>query len=208
MAGRVSPRQASYFSLLRQRNLTKRKATRSLGPCAALWATCAARRRRKFQKLVCCAAFGQLKFLSVPSCAAQPSQDGFKAKNRNRGAERAKRVLRNLAVGISSPTPSVCAEERRARRIRARDCLSRRRVRARPRLDRAPQGARSAAKGRRQQGRLSFGYFSLAKQRTSASPAGARPGLVVKGAATNSSEASTLRQAQPEQPSSSISLLI
>ena len=31
-------------------------------------------------------------------------------------------------------------------------------------------------RGRRLQGRLSFGYFSLAKQRTSTSPAGARPG--------------------------------
>jgi len=39
------------------------------------------------------------------------------------------------------PHPSVCAEERRSRRIRDRDCLSRRRVRARPRLDRAPQVA-------------------------------------------------------------------
>ena len=36
---------------------------------------------------------------------------------------------------------------------------------------------RSNAKGSQTVGRLSFGYFSLAKQRTSTSPAGARPGL-------------------------------
>ena len=115
-----------------------------------------------------------------PSALLGPARTGLGQRNRERGAERAKRVLRNLAVGISSPTPSVCAEERRARRIRARDCLSRRRVRARPRLDRAPQGARSAAKGRRQQGRLSFGDFSLAKQRKVTSRR-ATPGLLAKG---------------------------
>jgi hypothetical protein len=48
------------------------------------------------------------------------------------------------------PNPCECADERRFRRIRDRDCLSRRRVRAGPRLDRAPQVARSAAEGRRQ----------------------------------------------------------
>ena len=47
----------------------------------------------------------------------------------------------------SIPHPSVCAEERRARRIRDRDCLSRRRVRARPRLDRAPQVALRSVSG-------------------------------------------------------------
>ncbi len=36
---------------------------------------------------------------------------------------------------------------------------------ARPRLDRAPQVARSEAKGRRHQGRLFLGYFLLAKQK-------------------------------------------
>ena len=40
---RVSPRRASYFSLLRQRNLTKRKASRSQGRCAI---PCAARVKR------------------------------------------------------------------------------------------------------------------------------------------------------------------
>ena len=37
------------------------------------------------------------------------------------------------------PHPSGWAEERRSKRIRARDCLRRSRVRARPRVDRAPQ---------------------------------------------------------------------
>jgi hypothetical protein len=47
----------------------------------------------------------------------------------------------------SFPTPCGCAEERRARRIRAHACLSRRRVCMRPRLDRAPQVAPERSAG-------------------------------------------------------------
>ncbi len=63
------------------------------------------------------------------------------------------------------PHPSGWAEERRQKRIRARDCLSRRRVRARPRFCRAPQVARSEAKGPGLSGRLFFGDFLLATQK-------------------------------------------
>ena len=49
--------------------------------------------------------------------------------------------------------------------IRAARCLSRRRVCADPRFCHSPQVARSEAQGPRQPGRLSFAYFSLAKQR-------------------------------------------
>jgi hypothetical protein len=44
-AGRGCP-AASNFLLLRQKKVTKEKATRSLGPCASLRATCGARLRR------------------------------------------------------------------------------------------------------------------------------------------------------------------
>ncbi|MBG6074434.1 hypothetical protein IWX85_000241 [Polaromonas sp. CG_9.11] len=49
--------------------------------------------------------------------------------------------------------------------IRAARCLSRRRVCADPRFSWRSKVARSAAQGPRQPGRLSFAYFSLAKQR-------------------------------------------
>ena len=49
--------------------------------------------------------------------------------------------------------------------IRAARCLSRRRVCADPRFSACSQVARSEAQGPRQPGRLSFAYFSLAKQR-------------------------------------------
>ncbi len=44
-----------------------------------------------------------------------------------------------------------------------------------PRRNRAPQVARSEAEGRRQQGRLFFGYFLLAKQKKVARPPGRVP---------------------------------
>ena len=49
--GRVSPRRARYFSLLRQRKVPKRKASRIRRPCATLRARCVARDRREAQKL-------------------------------------------------------------------------------------------------------------------------------------------------------------
>ena len=76
-AGRDSPRRATYFSLLRQRNLRKRKATRSLGPCASLRATCAARLRRGSAELACGSDSCGPDPASI--CAARPSQDGWGA---------------------------------------------------------------------------------------------------------------------------------
>ena len=66
------------------------------------------------------------------------------------------------------PCPSGCAEERRVWRIRARVCLS---DAQRRELSETPSNPSTAGcpvakrRGRRQWGRLSFGYFSLAKQR-------------------------------------------
>ena len=75
---------------------------------------------------------------------------------------------------LGSPIPSGCAEERRRRRDQGRSCLSEASS-ADPRLRRAPQVARSEAKGRRQQGRLFFAYFLLAKQKKVSRPPGRDP---------------------------------
>ena len=76
----------------------------------------------------------------------------------------------------------VCRRTHALRHLARRSCLTgapskreRREFFGAPQL-RASQVARSEAKGHGQQGRLSFGYFSLAKQRTSTSAAGPRPG--------------------------------
>ena len=88
--------------------------------------------------------------------------------------------------------PSGCAEERSGRgepeqrsmlRLRALTrcgCLNgalqaRSEFRSAPR-PRAPQAARSEAKGRSQRGRLFFGYFLLARQKKVTAPPGAHPG--------------------------------
>ena len=120
--------------------------------------------------------------LSVWPCAPRRSQKGGGFGSGYGIGLRRGRALRVLAsphwywFSVSvSPHPSGWAEERRQKRIRARDCLSRRRVRARPRFCRAPQAARSEAKGPRPSGRLSFGYFSLATQRKVPRPPGRDP---------------------------------
>ncbi len=79
---------------------------------------------------------------------------------------RALRVLAGARLRSRSPTPSVCAEERRFSRIRAGDCLS---VASSSPTPAGPSTAgcpRSESEGgRRQQGRLFFAYFLLAKQK-------------------------------------------
>ena len=85
----------------------------------------------------------------------------------------------NGPSGCWAPTP-LCMRRGAQRPADQGSRLSERsaaqRVRARPRWTRAPQVARSEAQGRRQWGRLSFGYFSLAKQRKVPRPPGRNPG--------------------------------
>ncbi len=84
----------------------------------------------------------------------------------NADAGRRGSALRDLAGTRSRvPHPSVCAEERRSRRTRTGDCLSV--ASSSP----APAGPSTAGcpgakrRGRRQQGRLFFGDFLLARQK-------------------------------------------
>ena len=83
------------------------------------------------------------------------------------------------AAALLTPVPrvpSVCAEERSGWRIRARDCLSE------ASSSETPPAASTAGcpvakrRGRRQWGRLSFAYFSLARQRKVGRPPGRNPG--------------------------------
>ena len=125
-AGRGCP-AASNFLLLRQKKVTKEKATRSLGPSAALRATCGARFRRGPAKL----AFGSdnagpdplVSALLGPARTGQSGTEYQKTKKTNTNKDTLWRVL--VSSGIRywyflSPPPCVCAEERRFRRIRDR----------------------------------------------------------------------------------------
>ena len=76
------------------------------------------------------------------------------------------------------PHPSGWAAERRSKRVRSRDCLSRRRVRARPRFYRAPQVARSEAQGPRPSGRLFLCLLSFWRRKKKVSCRRATPGLL------------------------------
>ena len=124
--GRVSPRRARHLFFASPKKSTQKKGDPQSGPlrgslrCSKgteILETCRLRRLRT----------SKIFIRPLLRCSAQPERVWGK-RNRNRGAERAKRVQRSLAVGIgclySFPLPSVCAEERRSRRIRARDCLS------------------------------------------------------------------------------------
>ena len=97
-------------------------------------------------------------------CFARPRLRSAWRLHPRDGAERSKGPC-----GCSVPRcPSGCAEERRVWRIRARVCLS---DAQRRELSETPPNPSTAGcpvakrRGRRQWGRLSFGYFSLAKQR-------------------------------------------
>ena len=137
--GRVSARRPTYFLLLRQKKVSKEKASRRPDPFGVL---CAARCPGEVRKLVRFAAFEHANFLSPRPCAAQ---SGLTAKERE-------------------PKPFWLCRGAQRRADQGCACLSEASLR-RPRPTRAPQVARSEAEGHSQQGRLSFGYFSLAKQR-------------------------------------------
>ena len=119
---------ASNFLLLRQKKVTKEKATRSLGPYASLRATCGARLRRGLAqtrlRLKQARSLIRLRLRSSAQPGRGNRERGQKTKKTNANKDTPWRVLVVFGIGIPSPTPCVCAEERRFRRIRDRDCLS------------------------------------------------------------------------------------
>ena len=76
---------------------------------------------------------------------------------------------------VPSPLPSGCAEERSVSRIRARPCLSEASLGETPRNASTTGCPFATRRGRRQWGRLFFGYFLLAKQKKVARPPGRVP---------------------------------
>ena len=79
LVGRVSPRWASYFLLLRQKKVTKEKATPLFAtPELRFGATCAARETGEGRKL---AALKHASFLSPSRCAARRNQKGLGGKS-------------------------------------------------------------------------------------------------------------------------------
>jgi len=93
-----------------------------------------------------------------------------------RDAQRAVTVLGFAERSDGSPRPSGCAEERRAQRIRACDCLSAASSSKTP-LSPSTAGCPERSAGTQAVGSPSLWLLSLGEARESDSPAGARPGL-------------------------------
>jgi hypothetical protein len=184
VASRVSARRPRYFSLLRQRKVPKRKATR-----VRLSLRCAKGNLR------CSQQAGSLQTrLSPQTCNLLFPPVAPLLGTRTREGEEASPRFASVGGVSSSPIPSLrwckapaaapapsaphlpCrrAEERSGGRMKQAACLSEASLQtARPM--RAPQGARSAAEGHAYQGRLSLAYVSLAKQRKVRRPPGRDP---------------------------------
>ena len=115
----LSPRRATYFSLLRQRNLRKRKATLvSAQVCNAQAGSGWDSKAVSCQSIaiIFIAAYAHIDWArGLNGSINRPFEDCCKQETRDD----------RFRCCIYSSTPSVCAEERRARRIRARDCLRR-----------------------------------------------------------------------------------
>ncbi|RZL87937.1 MAG: hypothetical protein EOP82_24580 [Variovorax sp.] len=155
----MSPRQATHFLLLRQKKVSKEKAT----PLSASLRFAPGNLR--------CSLFGAHR------------GEWFGPSLRGRWKSNSPHTLQVRAMARTCSIPSARAEERSFRRKEGRACLSEASLRG-PRLERAPQVARSEAQGRAQWGRLSFAYFSLARQRKVSRLPGRHPGSGFRTTAT------------------------
>ena len=200
VAGRVSPRRATHFSLLRQRKVSKRKASRMRRPCGhtALLGLGGVRANSPSAQTRAPLIRPALRYSPThnggePGTAAVAQPDTiFKPYTQQNCYEKSS-YLRKLCLrkwhfsspilpthgaerskGVFSPLPFCMRRGAQLGADQGRACLSEASLHA-PRLKRAPQVARSAAEGRRQQGRLLFAYFLLATQEKVSRPPGRDP---------------------------------
>jgi hypothetical protein len=184
LAGRGCP-AATHFSLLRQRKVSKRKATRSLGPYASLRATCGARSKRGLAKL----AFGSNNASPDPlgSALLGPARTGQsgsgagtkdKETNTNTNKDTPRRVLVDFGVrlfGIPSPHPLWMRRGAQGQTDQGWRCLS---EAQRSAFSQTPAGPSTAGCPQRSGGTQQPGSpfllltFLLAKQKKSELPPG------------------------------------
>ena len=183
--GRVSPRLATHFLLLRQKKVSKEKASRSPGRCAV---PCAARAERGRAELACGSDNARpdplaaallspaTRQVSGTGSDAQPPEGVPLTQN---AADLAQSVRHRCPLEDVAPIAhpgvySLFAVMRwrvaQGQADQGWRCLSEASS-ARPRLVRATQRTRRAAHS----ARLSFAYFSLAKQRKVGRPPGRDP---------------------------------
>jgi hypothetical protein len=157
---------ATHFSLLRQRKVSKRKATRLSGSlrCASGNLRCPRKTGQSGTKSKQPnSRHAHVLFLDATNSIARCTGGAY-----SNGTFYAQaRVFASAFESVPVPDSPVLAGPVMTGKsgIRAARCLSRRRVCADPPFFQSSQVARSAAQGPRQPGRLFFGHFLLAKQK-------------------------------------------
>ena len=171
-------RRRSHLSLLRQRNVTQRKASRSRRPCAALRLRCVARSERGPARTRCAQTVAGPDPPS-PALLADTTRRGCGSGHPTPARLRRARALGAMwrcAPPIPIPGVPLCMRRGAQRQVdQGWRCLSAASL-ARPHLQRAPQVSVAPAEDADSGGGLSFGDFSLATQRKVTAPPGAHPG--------------------------------
>ena len=175
--------RASYFLLLRQKKVSKEKATPGSVPgCARFLALlgrpggCATRLRLRQRQPTAPGAPALLGASQGARKSTRARTVGLHFCAFLRSTARSQVVVRRLSPD-AFPGPMRGAEQRRNAGGSGGHCLSRRRVRQRPPF-RVAQGTGEA--GRLARGRLFFGYFLLAKQKKVRPPARRNPKPITK----------------------------
>ncbi len=188
--GRDSPRRATYFLLLRQKKVSKEKATPlSATPSLRYGATCGARVSRGLAEL---ASLKQLRALIRETLRSSAQPEGGETTRAiallgheaAAGAQRQRRWVLGIwdwlfgaerSEGVSVSTPSGCAGERSVSRIRARPCLSEASLGETPR-NVSTAGCPERSAGTQPAGSPFLWLLSFGEAKESSSPAGASPG--------------------------------
>ena len=174
-ASRVSPRRATYFSLSRQRNLRKRKATRLSGsfrfaPGNLRCSIPSGGGRTRFAQTT-----AALDTASI--CAARPSQTGFREGAGFGEAGTRKARPRRSPLPIPARTPVALGRGAQTKADQGGYLSERSEFVPDPAFVEHRRLPRSAAQGSQTIGSPSLCLLSLGDARESESPAGARPGL-------------------------------
>jgi len=173
-AGRDSPRQATHFLLRRQKKVSKEKATLLSATLRFAMGTLRCSLRAGSAEL---ASLKQLRPCFRPKLRSSAQTEGLLGRNTNSRTPEA-RAMTRPCFGIwyavfCLPRPG-WAEEHRIKRIRARACLSAASLRETP-LGSSTASCPKRSEGTQTAGRLSFAYFSLARQRKVSRPPGRDP---------------------------------
>jgi hypothetical protein len=175
VAGRVSPRRATHFLLLRQEKVSKEKATR--GRVSLRCAKGNLRCSRRAGNLQTRLSPQTCSLLNPPAAAllgtrtreGEGTSPRFASVTGDRAALSSRWCKAPAAapgIPIPAPHPCGCAEQRSEARKMRSACLSPQGEFAdRPRFASSAGCPAAQRRGRRHQGRLSLAYVSLAKQR-------------------------------------------